>query len=303
MNLDGLVFHLSVGLLLGPLLLGVIVKVKALVAGRVGAPLLQVYRDVWRLLHKGFVFSTTTTWVFRAGPVVGLATTLVALLVVPFAGAPAPVAFAGDVVLFAYLLGLGRFFTILAALDTGSAFEGMGAAREATFSALAEPGLLLGLVVLARHASSTSLSVMLGAGVPTAWSQSGGALVLVVLSLFMVLLVENSRIPFDDPTTHLELTMVHEVMVLDHSGPLLGLIEYAASLKLLLLGALVARLIYPAASGSVWVDRAVFVVALVGVAVAVGVVESVMARLRLLHVPRLLVAAAILSVFGIVLAG
>ncbi len=297
------VFHLAVGLLLGPLLLGVIVKVKAFFAGRVGAPLLQVYRDVWKLLQKASVFSTTTTWVFRAGPVVSVATTFAALLVTPFAGQPAPISFAGDLILFAYLLGLGRFFTIAAALDTGSAFEGMGAAREATFSALAEPGLLLGLVVLARHAGATSLSAMLGEALPSAWALRGGALVLVLVSLFLVLLVENSRIPFDDPNTHLELTMVHEVMVLDHGGPAFGFILYGASLKLLLLSALVARVIAPFSTGGVWGDRAIFVLALLAVAVGVGVVESVMARLRLVHVPRLLVAASILSVFGIVLAG
>jgi formate hydrogenlyase subunit 4 len=302
MNWASLAFHLVIGLAMGPLLLGVIVKVKALVAGRVGAPLVQVYRDVFRLLKKGTVISTTTTWVFMAGPVVGIATTLLALLLLPFAGDSAPVAFAGDVVLFAYLLALGRFFTIVAALDTGSAFEGMGAAREATYSALAEPGLLLGMVVLARQAGSTSLSAMLGPSVPQAWSASGGALVLVVLSLFMVLLVENSRIPFDDPTTHLELTMIHEVMVLDHSGPLLGLIEYAGALKLLLLSSLVARLVLPMPTGSPWSDRAIFILGLLAVAVVVGIVESVMARLRLLHIPRLLVASSILSAFGIVLA-
>jgi formate hydrogenlyase subunit 4 len=298
-----LLVHLAVAVLLPPLLLGVINKTKAFFGGRVGPPLVQPYRDIWRLMRKDTVVSTTTTWVFRAGPVVSLATAFVATLLVPLGGAESPLAFGGNFVLFAYLLGLGRFFTILAALDTGSAFEGMGAAREATFSALAEPGLLLGLVVLARQASSTSLSTMLGAGVPVAWRASGGALVLVVLSLFMVLLVENSRIPFDDPNTHLELTMIHEVMVLDHSGPALGLIEYAASLKLLLLGSLVARLILPMATGNPWGDRAVFVAALVVVAVVVGVVESSMARLRLLHVPRLLVASSILSVFGIVLGG
>ncbi len=303
MRLFDLAFHLAVGLLLPPLLLGVIVKVKAFAGGRVGAPLLQVYRDVWKLLRKGSVFSTTTTWVFKAGPVVALATTLVALLLMPFGGQAAPLAFTGDLVLFAYLLGLGRFFTIAAALDTGSAFEGMGGAREATFSALAEPGLVLGLVVLARNAGSTSLSVMLGEKLPGAWSATGGALVLVVLSLFLVLLVENSRIPFDDPNTHLELTMVHEVMVLDHGGPALGFILYGAALKLLLLGTLVARLVVPVSTGNPWLDRGVFLLAVLGVAVAVGVVESVMARLRLLHVPRVLVAATILSVFGIVLAG
>ena len=148
--------HVAIVLLLPPLLLGVIVKVKAFFGGRVGAPVLQTYRDIWKLLQKGSVFSTTTTWVFKAGPVVNLAAVLVAALLLPLGAHAAPLSFAGDVVLFAYLLALGRFFTIIAALDTGSSFEGMGAAREATFSALAEPGLFLGHKVLARKSASAS---------------------------------------------------------------------------------------------------------------------------------------------------
>ena len=294
--------QIAIALLLPPLLLGVIVKVKAFFAGRVGAPLLQVYRDVWKLWRKGSVFSTTTTWIFKAGPVVNLASLLVAVLLMPLGTHRALLSFAGDAILFAYLLALGRFFTILAALDTGSSFEGMGAAREATFSALAEPGLFLGLMALARKSGSVSLSQMLGPKLLDAWLDSGGALVLVIASFFVVLLAENSRIPFDDPNTHLELTMIHEVMVLDHSGPALGMILYGAALKLFLLGALIARLVTPVSTGNPWLDWLVFVVAMVVLAGLVGIVESTMARLRLLHLPRLLVAASIISVFAIILA-
>ena len=153
MPISELVVHLLLLLLLPPLLLGVIVKTKAAFAGRVGAPLLQLYFDLWKLMRKGLVLSATTTWVFRIGPAVGLVTALLAGLLIPLGYQRAPIAFAGDLVLFAYLFGLGRFFTILAALDTGSAFEGMGAAREATFACLAEPALFLGLLVLAKRAA------------------------------------------------------------------------------------------------------------------------------------------------------
>src|SRR5262249_39017267 len=130
--------HILLALTLPPLLLGVIAKTKALFAGRVGPPILQLYYDLVKLFQKGLVFSTTTTWVFKAGPVVGLATTVIALLIVPFVEGSAPISFTGDLILLAYLLGLGRFFTASAALDTGSSFEGMGAAREVTFACLAE---------------------------------------------------------------------------------------------------------------------------------------------------------------------
>jgi formate hydrogenlyase subunit 4 len=303
MSVLSAVVHVAVCLLFPPLLLGIIVKVKAFFAGRVGAPVLQPYFDLIRLFQKGSVFSRTTTWVFKAGPVVGLVSVALAMLLMPLGGHAAPLSFTGDVILFAYLLALGRFFTIAAALDTGSSFEGMGAAREAAFSALAEPGLFLGLMVLVRKAGTPSLTAMLGTdAVQRAWAGTGGALVLVAVSFFVVLLVENSRVPVDDPTTHLELTMVHEVMVLDHSGPGLGAILYGASLKLFVLGALVVGVVYPFSSGNPWADWGLFLVAMAGLAIGVGVVESAMARLRLLHVPRLLVAASVLSVFGIILA-
>jgi formate hydrogenlyase subunit 4 len=284
-----------------PLLFGVIVKTKAVFAGRVGAPILQPYRDLAKLLRKGSVWSRTTTWVFRAGPVVSLAGVAVAATLVPLGRRPALVAFEGDFVMFAALLGLARFATILAALDTGSAFEGMGAAREATFAALAEPALFLGLLVLVVTSGDLSLSGMLGATLAASWARAGASLVLVLCCLFIVLLAENSRIPVDDPNTHLELTMIHEVMVLDHGGPALGLIQYGAALKLHLFVALVARIAVPAAwSHPAWSWAFVFGSGL-AIAVTIGVVESTMARLRLTHIPRLLIAACLLSAFAIVL--
>lgn len=301
MPVPELVLHLLSLLLLPPLLLGVIVKTKAAFAGRNGAPLLQVYFDLLRLYRKDTVLSATSTWVFLAGPAVGLTTALFAGLLVPFGDARAPLAFTGDLVLFAYLFALGRFFTMLSALDTGSAFEGMGAAREATFACLTEPALFLGLLALVQRAGSLSLSAVLGGPVVIEWSQASAALLLVFVSLFIVLLAENSRIPFDDPNTHLELTMIHEVMVLDHSGPALGMILHGAAIKLYVLGALVVHTLLPTSRGATLIGWGSFLGAMVALGVAVGVVESAMARLRLHRVPSLLIAACLLAGFGVVL--
>ena len=294
-------FQLGFLLLLPPLLLGVVNRVKALVAGRQGPPLLQLYWDLGRLLRKETVQSRTTTWIFRAGPALGLAAVAAAGLMLAVAGEPALVSFAGDFVLFAYLLGLGRFFTALAALDTGSAFEGMGAAREVSFSALAEPALFLAFVVLARATGTLSLSGMLGPELPSAWSRSAPALLLVTIGVFVVALAENSRVPVDDPGTHLELTMIHEVMVLDHSGPDLAFILYGAALKLFLFGAIFARLALGFRFQSLLAAEAVFLLGLLGFAALVGLTESTMARLRLVRVPQLLVGVSVLSVFALVL--
>jgi formate hydrogenlyase subunit 4 len=297
------VIHVVLAFTLPPLLLGVIGKTKAVFAGRVGAPLLQPYHDLIKLFRKGSVFSPTTTWVFRAGPVVGLATAVLAALLVPLVPASAPISFTGDLILLAYLFGLGRFFTASAALDTGSPFEGMGAAREVTFACLAEPALFLGFLALATLSGSSSLRLadLLGGNLAEQWPTAGASLALVLLSWFIVLLAENCRIPFDDPNTHLELTMIHEVMVLDHSGPALGMILYGAAFKLFVFGALVVGLALPLATVSPWLAWPIFVAGMLLLAVLVGVVESVMARLRLVHVSNLLVAACLLSAFGVIL--
>lgn len=293
--------HILLALFLPPLLLGVINRTKAKFAGRNGPPLLQPYYDLIKLMQKGSVFSTTTTWIFRAGPVVGLVTSAIAVLFVPLINSTAPISFTGDMILFAYLLGLSRFFTTSAALDTGSPFEGMGAAREVTFACLAEPALFLGLLVLARLSGAMQMADMLGGSMAENWTTSGAALALVLLSWFIVLLVENCRIPFDDPNTHLELTMVHEVMVLDHSGPAFGMILYGAALKLFIFSALIVRLAFPIAFDSPWIDWPIFVSGMLVVAIVIGIVESTMARLKMTHIPILLVASCLLSGFGIIL--
>ncbi|MGD9856177.1 MAG: respiratory chain complex I subunit 1 family protein [Planctomycetaceae bacterium] len=295
------VIHVAVVLLFPPLLLGIINRTKAKFGGRRGQPILQTYYDLAKLLRKESVFSVTTTWVFRFGPVAGLATALMAALVVPLGHASAPLSFNGDVILFAYVLSLGRFFTMAAALDTGSAFEGMGAAREATFGCLAEPVLFLGLLVLSRISGSLQMSELLGDAVAGGWLVSAAPLLLIAVSWFVVLLVENCRIPFDDPNTHLELTMIHEVMVLDHSGPALGMIIYGAALKLFVYAGIVVNLVLPFGTGNSIADWLVFLAGTLIVAVLVGTVESVMARLKMAEIPKLLIGAGVVSLFAVIL--
>ncbi len=288
---------------LSPLLLGVINRTKAVFAGRKGQPLLQPYHDIVKLLRKGAVYSRTTSWVFRAGPVISLAAVLTATLLVPLGNVAAPLAFTGDLILFAYLLGLMRFVTVIAALDTGSAFEGMGASREVWVSALAEPALLLALAAIARMTGKLSLSMMFGGLTLGHWVEAGPALALTVAALFVVLLAENARIPVDDPDTHLELTMIHEVMVLDHSGPDLAFIQYGAGLKMWVLGTLVVNTLLPAEPDLSWQSMLVALAGLFGLAIVVGVVESLMARLRLAVIPQLLVGAGVLSFVSLMLIG
>lgn len=288
-------------LLFSPLLLGIINRTKATAAGRKGQPLAQLYYDLWKLLHKGAVYSRTTSWVFRAGPMASLAAVLVASTIVPFGAQAAPLSFSGDLVLFAYFLGLMRFFTIIAALDTGSAFEGMGASREVQFSALAEPALLLGLAAIARETHNLSLSAMFAAITVGTWTMAAPVLGLVAAMLMVVFLAENSRIPVDDPNTHLELTMIHEVMVLDHSGPDFAFILYGAAIKLWVLGALLVGILMPIRIGNIWLDVGASFGGMMVLSVFVGIVESSMARLRLLRVPELLVSAGAFSVLALLL--
>ena len=287
-------------LLLSPLLLGVINRVKATFAGRRGQPLNQLYYDLYRLSRKTPVYSRTTTWVFKAGPVVGLSAILAALAVLPFAGRPAPLAFEGDFIFLIYLLGLARFATALAALDTGSAFEGMGASREMQFSVFAEPAFFLGFAALARITGQGSLSGMFGSLTGDIWRTAAPVLALLTASFFMVLLAENSRVPADDPNTHLELTMIHEAMVLDHSGPELACILYGASLRLWLFGSLIACMLLPRHGGLGAFNSALFVLVMFGVAAAVGITESVIARLRLTKVPYMLITAFTFSALALI---
>jgi formate hydrogenlyase subunit 4 len=281
-------------LLLAPLSVGIINRTKAFVAGRRGPPLLQPYRDVGKLFRRGAVYGESTTPLVRLGPVLNLATLIAALAIVPFPGAGAAVAFAGDLIVLVGLFALGRFATVLAALDTGSSFEGMGASREVHFAAIAEPALLIALATLARVTGATDLATIYGTIGIDVWMRALPALALVGVSFLVLELVENSRIPVDDPTTHLELTMIHEVMVLDHTGPDLGLIQYSVSLKLWIVGALLVGLA-PLHGVNSWVAGVAALLGMAVLAVVVGVIESAMARYRMTTVPQFIVGAATLS--------
>jgi formate hydrogenlyase subunit 4 len=294
-----LAVHFALLFLAPPFLLGVIGRVKAWFAGRKGPPLLQTYFDLARLLRKGAVYSKTTTWVFRAGPTVALAAILAAGTVTPLASSASPLGFSGDVVAFAYLLGVARFFTMAAALDTGSSFEGMGASREAAFSALAEPALFLSLAIICVPAGRASFEPAWRALPWASWGSAHPAYLAAAVALFLVLLAENSRIPVDDPNTHLELTMVHEVMVLDHSGPDLAFILYGSAVKLFLMSGLLVHLLLPIPADAGWRALLFFGGGQLGVALLVGVVESAMARLRLVRVPQFLVGASVIAAIGL----
>jgi formate hydrogenlyase subunit 4 len=307
------ILHPLVALILSPLLLGIINRIKAYFAGRRGQPLLQAYYDLARLFQKTPVYSHTTSWIFRAGPMVGLVSAITALMVLPIGGGTALLSFTGDLIFLIYLLGVMRFFTVLAALDAGSAFEGMGASREVQFSVLAEPVLLLSLLAMGEI-GELAFSAGLPGPLPrlslsgiyanlsfSVWLHSGTILFLAAGTLFIVLLAENARIPVDDPNTHLELTMIHEVMVLDHSGPDFGMILYGAAIKLWIFSALLAGVLVPVRSGNFLLDGAATLCGIFLLAAGIGVIESSMARLRLLRVPQLLSSAGVLAILALVL--
>jgi len=293
--------HPVLAVALSPLLPGVINRVKAFFAGRRGPPLLQAYFDLWKLLRKGAVYSRTATWTFRAGPLVNFACLLAALAVLPLGRVPAPLSFAGDWIVLAYLLGLGRFATVVAALDVGSSFEGMGASRETQFAVVAEPALLVGLAALARRAQALSLTGMYADPAASAWIPALPFFTLLGAGFFILFLAENCRIPVDDPNTHLELTMIHEVMVLDHGGVDFGFVEWASALKLWVLGALLVGIAPPAAPGHPLADLALGGAGLLALAAVAGIVESITARVRLLRVPQLLVGAGVLCALALLL--
>jgi formate hydrogenlyase subunit 4 len=288
-------------LALPPLLLSVIAKTKAKFSGRVGPPWLQPYFDLYKLIQKTPVYSRTTTWVFRTGPIVNLAALLTAATLIPVLSSDSLLGFSGDIILVAYLFALGRMFTVLAAMDTGSSFEGMGASREVTFGTMSEPALFLSFVVLAVATKSLQLSQMMGSGLAAEWQVAAPALVLVVGALLIVLLAETCRVPVDDPATHLELTMIHEVMALDHSGPEFAVITYAAALKFGLLGSILLHTAIPHPPSLYFLGPMLRMVELAALACLVGIIESMTARLRLNRVPMLLAGATVLSSIAVVL--
>jgi formate hydrogenlyase subunit 4 len=298
----------GLALLAAPLFPGIILKVKAFYAGKKGPPLLIKYYTLVKLFRKGSVYSNSTSFIFKMGPTVSFAAALMTLLFFPLAGIKPVFSFHGDVIVLFYVMGIGRFFTILAALDTASPFEGMGAAREAFFSTLAEATVFMVLILFYRMNGSLSFTDYFQGNNPISLMNPNGSLLLfVVVSMFMILLTENSRVPVDDPATHLELTMIHEVMILDHSGPDLALIELGAFYKLFFYSAFISHLLIPAKIISGLAGGLVFVVVLSLVYVGIGIIESIMARFKMNLVPKYILTsfalvsfAAILTTMGLV---
>ncbi len=290
-----LTIQLVVWLVLPPLLPGIINKVKAWVAGRRGPPVLQLYYDLARLWRKKVVISELASPGFLIGPAVAWVALLGAILLLPLGPVRSSLGFDGDVILLVYLLAAGRFCTAWAAMETGSAFEGMGSAREVSFAVLAEAALITAVLALSLHAGSLSIDAMLLTGM------SGAGAALLAAGLFIVLLAENSRVPFDDPNTHLELTMIHEVMVLDHSGPPLAVILHGASMKLMFFAALLSQAVLPLDRLEPWSAAGALAGSVLAVTLGVGLVESLLARLAFRRVPLLLVSAFLLCLFALLL--
>lgn len=274
---------------------GIITRVKSIWSGRKGPPILQPFYDVVKLLRKGEVISTAASFVFTLAPTVNVSALLAAALLIPLGAAPI-IAFSGDIILFCYLLALARFFAVIGAMDVGSSFEGMGASREASFAAVGEAGLFaaVGTVMLASgHTSFAAMSASIVRNTP----EGILFIAIIVAALFLLMLAELSRMPIDDPNTHLELTMIHEVMILDNSGVNLAFVLYASYVKLVILSALIAALAVPAGLPAHWYAAASVIVVLV-LAVIIGAVESFMARLRMTHVPQYMFLVTALAVLA-----
>lgn len=290
-----IILRLGVWLLVAPLLPGIINKVKAWVAGRKGPPVLQLYFDLAKLWRKSVVMSTLASPAFIAGPAVAWVALTGAVLLMPLGAAGSALSFRGDVLLLIYLLALARFCTAWAAMETGSAFEGMGAAREVSYAVLTEAAIIAAVLSLSVQTGSVSLVAMLSPA-------PGAGAVLLAAGLFVVLLAENCRVPFDDPNTHLELTMIHEVMVLDHSGPPLAAILHGASMKLLLFAVLLVQAVMPMGELTPPAASGALAGGVLAVTVGVGLVESLLARLAFRRVPLLLTTAFLLCLFALLMA-
>lgn len=271
---------------------GIIIRTKSISSGRKGPGIFQPVKDVWRLFKKGSVYSETTSFVFQIAPVVYFSSVAMAILVVPFGSTKGIISFDGDFIFFAYVLALGKFFSIISAMDTGSSFEGMGASREALYSMFAEPAffILMGsFALLTGHTSFFEIFSTLHLGSYITYALG----IMATFVLVMIAMIENSRMPIDDPKTHLELTMVHEVMILDNSGFDLGLILSTGYLKFAMYGSLIANL-YIGELSLYYAIPAFFFIQF-AFAVSVGIIESFMARYRMSHNPQFIFALSSVS--------
>jgi formate hydrogenlyase subunit 4 len=304
-NLLAIVLQTALLLLLAPLMSGLIKNWKAKLQNRRGPRVWQPYADLIKFLRKDMVISEHASWVFPIAPYVVFISALLAGLMVPMLTKQAPLSLFGGVLAVVGLLALGRFFLALGGLDPGSAFGGMGSSREMTIAAIAEPAMMLAIFTVAIGAGSTDLSRMVQAPHELAWYLLNPTHAMAFVALFIVLLAETGRIPVDNPATHLELTMIHEAMLLEYSGRYLALMEWGASIKQLVLMTLLANVFLPvglageASPGALGLSVLAFGAKLLVLAAEVVLVETTNAKLRLFRVPDLLSAAFVLATLAL----
>ncbi len=300
-----ILLQVLVTLLLAPLVNGVIKKVKALTQKRKGAPLLQQYFDLFKLFKKSAVVSDSSSWIFKAAPWIVFSTALTAAILIPVTTKLLPDVFFDDLILLFYLLALGRFFLVLASMDTASTFGGMGGSREAMISALIEPSIILSVFTVGLFAGSTSIHGIIQAAQALAVPFAQPMFILVGLAVFIITIAETARIPVDDPATHLELTMVHEAMILEYSGRHLALMEYGAAIKQMVFLSLLVNIFLPhdqwlalAGIGGILLSALVFGAKIVAAAVLVAIAEVNTVKFRFFSVPNIAALAFILSFIG-----
>lgn len=300
-----LLLQIVVVILLAPLLNGVIDKIKALTQKRTGPPVLQMYYDLHKLMRKTAVVSDVSSWIFRVTPYIVFGTALVAALLVPVSVRILPDGVPGDMIMLFYILAMGRFFICLAALDTGSAFGGMGSSREVMISSLIEPSVIVVIITLGLINKSTSVFTIMESMAQGGSSFIGPVTILLFLAMLIILIAETSRIPIDDPSTHLELTMVHEAMILEYSGRHLALMEYGAVMKQMMLMTLMVNIFFPldafvTASGFVGVafSLLIYMGKMLLLTVIVAVIEVSTVKVRFFSIPNLAALSFILAFLG-----
>lgn len=300
------ILQLSIVALGAPLLVGLVRRTKARLQGRRGAGVLQPYADLRKLLAKDAVVSETTSWIFRCTPYLLVATMLLSTLLIPLLTTHTPLSFLGNIIVLMYLFLLGTFFLALAGLDAGSGFGGMGSSREMAVAALAEPTVMIAIFAIALHVGNTELNEIVRRGATDSLLLLSPGHLLAFLAFFIVALAETGRLPVDNPATHLELTMIHEAMVLEYSGRHLALIEWAAGMKLLIFLALLSNLFFPWGVALTVTPFAVVVAFFalllkVGVlAIGIAMLETAVAKLRLFRLPALLSGSFALALLAVV---
>lgn len=300
-----MVVQLMVIILIAPFVNGVINKVKALTQKRRGAPVLQMYFDLYKLFKKNAVVSETSSWIFKSAPYVLFSTSVAAALLVPATTMLIPKGFPGDIILIVYLLALGRFFMTLAGLDTASTFGGMGSSREAMISSLMEPSIMVSLFTAGLVAGTTSIYGIMQATKNLAVPMAQPVFIMVFLAILIIIIAETSRIPVDDPATHLELTMVHEAMILEYSGRHLALMELGASVKQLVFLTLLVNICLPhdqligmTGIAAIVISLLIYLIKVIFASVLIAIIEVSTVKFRFFSVPNLAALSFILAFIG-----